>query len=70
GYYTNAPMWVTGPACSQASDCTTYSNSGCSGGLCTKGADIPVSSKSTDRNEIVKQFSAKDVDVVIGCVFM
>ncbi|ETN76046.1 SCP-like protein [Necator americanus] len=41
GYYTNAPMWVTGPACSQASDCTTYSNSGCSGGLCTKGADIP-----------------------------
>ncbi|EPB78413.1 SCP-like protein [Ancylostoma ceylanicum] len=41
GYYTNAPMWETGPACSQASDCTTYSNSDCDNGLCTKGADIP-----------------------------
>ncbi|KAK6755174.1 hypothetical protein RB195_013886 [Necator americanus] len=50
GYYTNAPMWVTGPACSQASDCTTYSNSGCSGGLCTKGADIPDTNNQCSNN--------------------
>ncbi|CAJ0592091.1 unnamed protein product [Cylicocyclus nassatus] len=41
GYYTNEPMWETGSACVTGADCTTYANSGCSGGLCTKGADIP-----------------------------
>ncbi|KIH57277.1 SCP-like protein [Ancylostoma duodenale] len=40
GFYKN-PMWETGPACTKASDCTTYSNSSCDGGLCIKGADIP-----------------------------
>ncbi|VDN20115.1 unnamed protein product [Cylicostephanus goldi] len=41
GYYTNEPMWETGSACVTGADCTTYANSGCSAGLCTKGADVP-----------------------------
>ncbi|KIH49872.1 hypothetical protein ANCDUO_20052 [Ancylostoma duodenale] len=41
GYYTNGVMWQTGTACTNAADCTTYANSGCAAGLCTKGADIP-----------------------------
>ncbi|RCN48249.1 SCP-like protein [Ancylostoma caninum] len=39
--YIGYPMWETGPACTQASDCTTYSNSSCDDGLCTRGTDIP-----------------------------
>lgn len=34
-------MWETGKACTKASDCTTYPNSACDAGLCTKGAPIP-----------------------------
>ncbi|KAK5978214.1 SCP domain-containing protein, partial [Trichostrongylus colubriformis] len=41
GYYTNAPMWETGSACTTGSECTTFSNSGCDAGLCTKGAPVP-----------------------------
>ncbi|EYC30502.1 hypothetical protein Y032_0005g2680 [Ancylostoma ceylanicum] len=41
GYYTNGVMWQTGAGCTKAADCTTYANSGCAAGLCTKGADVP-----------------------------
>ncbi|VDM77355.1 unnamed protein product [Strongylus vulgaris] len=41
GYYSNMSLWETGPACEVGADCTTYEESGCSNGLCTKDRDIP-----------------------------
>ncbi|VDP15134.1 unnamed protein product [Heligmosomoides polygyrus] len=51
GYYTNAAMWRTGPACSIASDCTTYANSQCDNGLCVKGEPIPETNNVCSSNE-------------------
>ncbi|XGW03145.1 hypothetical protein V3C99_014830 [Haemonchus contortus] len=50
GYYTNVPMWETGTACSTGSDCTTFSNSGCDNGLCTKGAPVPETNNKCSSN--------------------
>ncbi|KAK6047189.1 SCP-like protein [Cooperia oncophora] len=50
GYYTNAPMWETGTACSTGSDCTTFSNSGCDNGLCTKGEPVPETNNDCSAN--------------------
>ncbi|KAL6741878.1 hypothetical protein Aduo_015090 [Ancylostoma duodenale] len=50
GYYTNGVMWQTGTACTNAADCTTYANSGCAAGLCTKGADIPETNNQCSTN--------------------
>ncbi|CAJ0592111.1 unnamed protein product [Cylicocyclus nassatus] len=41
GYFINQVMWETGSACVNGADCTTYPYSGCSGGLCIKGPDVP-----------------------------
>ncbi|XGW15811.1 hypothetical protein V3C99_001338 [Haemonchus contortus] len=41
GYVSGEPMWETGTACSTGSDCTTFPNSGCDDGLCTKGTPVP-----------------------------
>lgn len=51
GYYTNAPMWHTGSACSSGSDCTTYANSQCDDGLCVKGEPIPETNNLCSSNE-------------------
>ncbi|KAK6744005.1 hypothetical protein RB195_010981 [Necator americanus] len=49
-YYTNNPMWETGKACETAENCTTYANSRCSNGLCTKGADLPETNNQCSSN--------------------
>ncbi|KIH45456.1 SCP-like protein, partial [Ancylostoma duodenale] len=36
GFVTDEPMWETGQACKTGADCSTYKNSGCEDGLCTK----------------------------------
>ncbi|KHJ88993.1 SCP-like protein, partial [Oesophagostomum dentatum] len=50
GYYTNEPMWQTGTACASGSECTTYANSGCDAGLCTKGPDVPETNNECPAN--------------------
>ncbi|VDO73110.1 unnamed protein product [Haemonchus placei] len=45
GHISNEPMWETGTACSTGSDCTTFPNSVCDDGLCTKGPPVPGKAK-------------------------
>nr|AAD31839.1 ancylostoma-secreted protein 1 precursor [Ancylostoma caninum] len=50
GYITNQPMWETGQACQTGADCSTYKNSGCEDGLCTKGPDVPETNQQCPSN--------------------
>ncbi|CAJ0591346.1 unnamed protein product [Cylicocyclus nassatus] len=51
GYSTNEIMWETGRACKTGADCTTYPNSGCSAGLCTKGANVKETNHMCPKNK-------------------
>ncbi|CAJ0591347.1 unnamed protein product [Cylicocyclus nassatus] len=49
--YLTYNMWETGRACRTGADCTTYPNSGCSSGLCTKGADVKETNHMCPKNK-------------------
>ncbi|CAJ0602898.1 unnamed protein product [Cylicocyclus nassatus] len=43
-------MWETGRACRTGADCTTYPNSGCSDGICTKRANVKETNHMCPKN--------------------